>query len=336
MEETYDQYFEAVSTPDPIVAAEVLDEALTRGVPADSLITDVLARAQRTVGEKWMRGEWSIADEHAATAVTKQVLNVVAPPRGRTGTGLHVVVACAEGEWHSLPARMAGELLRADDLEVSVLGAGIPVDRLRQYLATDPDVLALSATMPTSLVGAARSIAAARAEGVPVVVGGGAWGDGQRRARALGAHLRLDDIRQLRDRIEEIRTWDPPPLPVVPAETSWLEEVPRDVVDAALDRRYDDARTPDAGDGPRAEEHKELRWIAQHTAAAVLCDDPTVVADVLRWLLAMKEARGLPGAAVLDGACCLADVIEAAAPRAAAILRREVASLDPALLEQPG
>lgn len=324
MEETYDQYFEAVSAPDPVEAAEVLDEALTRGVPADSLITDVLARAQRTVGEKWMRGEWSIADEHAATAVTKQVLNVVAPPRGRTGTGLHVVVACAEGEWHSLPARMAGELLRADDLEVSILGAGISVDRMRQYLATDPDVLALSATMPTSLMGAARSIAAARAEGVPVVVGGGAWGDGQRRARALGAHLRLDDIRELRDRIEEIRSWEPPPLPVVPPETSWLDEVPREVVAAALERRYDDARTPDADDGPRAEDHKELRWIAQHAAAAVLCDDPTVVADVLGWLLEMKEARGLAGTPVLDGALRLADVIEAEAPRAAAILRREV------------
>lgn len=329
MEETYRQYFDAVSAPDAVGAAEMLDEALTRGLSASSLITDVLARAQRTVGEKWMRGEWSVADEHAATAVTKQVLAAVAPTLARPRAGLRVVVACAEGEWHSLPARLAGELLRADDLEVSLLGAGISTERMSQYLdGTAPDVLALSATVTTSLIGAARSIASARAVGVPVVVGGAAWGEGQRRAQALGAHLRLDDIRDIRSRLEEIRTIEPSPLPVVPGETHWLAEIPRETVAAALNGRSVEERPPsDLSEERRAEEHKELRWVAQHTAAAVLCDDATIVSDVLHWLLAMKEARGLAATPVLDGALCLADSIETEAPRAADMLRREVMSL---------
>ncbi|WP_183099050.1 cobalamin B12-binding domain-containing protein [Nocardioides pelophilus] len=324
MEGTYDRYFAAVSAPDAVVAAEVLDEALTRGVPPSSLITDVLARAQRAVGEKWMSGDWTVADEHAATAVTKQVLTVVAPPRLEPGTRLRVVVACAEGEWHSLPARMAGELLRGDDLAVTILGANIQVDQLRQYLrSTVPDVLALSATMPTSLIGAANCIAAARAEGVPTVVGGGAWGRGQQRARALGAHLRLDDIRELRGRLETVRAMEPPPLPEIPAEAHWLHEVPREVVAAAFDRQRDDlGSAPD--DRDPAERHKELRWIAQHLAAAIACDDASVVADVLDWLIALHAARGLPAAPVLEGARHLADAIGARAPRGEALLRQEV------------
>lgn len=324
MEGTYDRYFAAVSAPDAVAAAEILDEALTQGVPPSSLITGVLARAQRVVGEKWMSGDWTIADEHAATAVTKQALTVVTPPRLEHGTGPRVVVACAEGEWHSLPARMAGELLRGDDAAVTILGANIQVDQLRQYLrSTVPDVLALSATMPTSLIGAAKSIAVARAEGVPTVVGGGAWGSCQQRARALGAHLRLDDIRELRVRLEAIRAMEPPPLPEIPTEAHWLHEVPGDVVAAAFDRQRDDlGLAPDERN--RAEGHKELRWIAQHVAAAIACDDASVVADVLDWLIALHAARGLPTAPVLDGARHLADAIGSQAPRGEALLRQEV------------
>lgn len=326
MEGTFDRYFEAVSRPDPAEAAAVLDEALTRGMPVSSLITEVLARAQSTAGEKWMRGEWTIADEHAVTAVTKQALTMLAPPRSRPAAGLHVVVACAPGEWHSLPARMAGALLQADDLEVSVLGAGMPLDQVRQYLRSSvPDVLALSATMPTSLVGAARTIAAARAEGVPVVVGGGAWGTGQHRARALGADLRLDDIREIRERIAEVRATEPPPLPEIPAEACWLEEVPRAVVADALDRHLAEHPVPTASrEEARAEGHRELRWIAQHVAASLATDDPSVSAGALDWLLSKRAARGLPPAPVLAAAGCLADAVAAQAPRGAALLRREV------------
>ncbi|GAA3535877.1 cobalamin B12-binding domain-containing protein [Nocardioides daeguensis] len=323
MADTYARYFQAVSTPDPAAAVEVVDEALTGGVPPAALITDVLARAQRVAGEKWMQGEWTIADEHAVTAVTKQALTVVAPPRPRTRGGPHVVVACAEGEWHSLPARMAGELLRDDDLDVAILGASIPVEQLREHLRSSlPDVLALSATMPTSLIGAARSIAAARHEDVPVVVGGNAWGSGQRRARALGAHLRLDDIREVRGRLDEIRAMQPPPLPDLPDEVSWLDDVPREVLNAAFERQCaQDAALGGMDDQQRSEHERDLRSIARHAAAAVACADPSVVSDLLDWLLSMRSARGLPTEAVLDGARHLADAIDSQAPLAAAILR---------------
>lgn len=327
MEETFDRYFEAVSTPDAVVAAQVLDEALTRGVPPEALITDVLARAQRVTGEKWMNGDWTVADEHSATSVTKQALTLIAPPRLRAGADVHVSVACPEGEWHSLPARMAGELLRAEDLDVSILGANIQVDQLREHLAsTVPDVLALSATVPGSLIAAADSIAAARAEGVPVVVGGGAWGSGQHRARSLGAHLRLDDIRELRGRLEEIQAMEPPPLPEIPAEARWLSTVPRDIVALAHDRQHlEGDGSPAPGGRRRTEGPKELRWIAQHTAAAIACGDPSVVTGVLDWLVALHRGRGLPPAPVLDGARHLADAIEGQAPRGSEVLRQEVA-----------
>ncbi|HWJ08794.1 MAG TPA: cobalamin-dependent protein [Nocardioides sp.] len=326
MRDVYDRYFAAVSVADAARAVEVVDDALFRGAPPADLITDVLVRAQSTVGEKWQRGEWTVADEHAATAVAKRALTVVSPPGPASDGARHVVVACAEGEWHSLPARMAGELLRGQGLQVTMLGASTPADQLRRQLrSSDPDVLALSATMTTSLIGAADGIAAARAEGVPVVVGGNAWGEGQRRARALGAHLRLVDIRDVRHRLDELRGTTAPPLPVLPDEARWLAVVPQDVVTAAVGARnradHPRAVTDRAA---RAEAERELACIGRHAAAAVACDDPSVLADHLDWLSTVREAHGRPATPTLASALRLAEAVEEQAPRGAAVLRAEV------------
>jgi methanogenic corrinoid protein MtbC1 len=54
------------------------------------------------------------------------------------------VVTCAEGEWHSLPARMVAEVLRLHGWQVTFLGASTPADHLRRLLTevgivvTDP------------------------------------------------------------------------------------------------------------------------------------------------------------------------------------------------------
>lgn len=57
------------------------------GATLEQIVDDLLAPAQREVGRRWEHGVWSVADEHAATAITDAVLSVLAvdaaggPPR---------------------------------------------------------------------------------------------------------------------------------------------------------------------------------------------------------------------------------------------------------------
>ncbi len=158
-------YFRTVAEVDAAQARQVVLEMLDEGTPVERITTEVLAPAQVRVGQLWEQGRWSVADEHAATAVTETALSALAAAagRGRRGQGRHVVVACAEGEWHTLPARMAATIAAAGDLRVTILGRSMPTDHRGGRLAAgDVDLLALSCTLPPNLIGAAECIRAAR------------------------------------------------------------------------------------------------------------------------------------------------------------------------------
>jgi MerR family transcriptional regulator, light-induced transcriptional regulator len=89
---------------------------LEAGATVPELVQGLLGPAQVEVGRRWETNRWSVADEHAATAITDAVLAALAWRLDVPEHQGHVVVACAEGDWHSLPARMLAEILR--------LGAG--------------------------------------------------------------------------------------------------------------------------------------------------------------------------------------------------------------------
>jgi methanogenic corrinoid protein MtbC1 len=327
---TYDGYLDALSSADAGAAVSVLGRALLQGEPPQRLIREVLAAGQRRVGELWAEGEWSVADEHAATSVAEQALGLIAPPQRHQPTARRVVLACAEGEWHAMPARLAAELARSPRLHIVMLGANVPATDLRRHLrATAPAALALSVTMPTNLIAASRSIQAARSEGVPVIVGGHAWGEGQHRARRLGADLHLADAEELWLVLDDTEDGDdiagpPPPLAQdpIPAEALLLDAPDPALLTSALERMsaasaWGRSLTPLQRD--RVVE--DLQWLVRYTAASIACADPTIVRDHLAWLLRRRAPTGVPAAAAVDSCRYLADEVEHLAPRGARALR---------------
>ena len=73
------------------------------------------------------------------------------PTRGR------VVVACMDGEWHALPARLVAEVLRFDGWDVTFLGASVPAAAPGLLPAPhDPRAVALACALPMRLPHALR------------------------------------------------------------------------------------------------------------------------------------------------------------------------------------
>lgn len=327
LEDSPTDYFRAVETFDSQAATDLVIEAMDEGTPMYRIIQDVLAPAQVRVGQLWESGTWSVADEHVATSITDGALSALTyagMPR-RAAHVSHLAVVCAEGEWHSLPARMAAAVAGANgEARVTMLGSSLPAEQLhRRLTAGDIDLLALSCTMPTNLIGAARCVAAAHDLDIPVIVGGRALGDSPLRAWAIGADAWAAGAEGLLG-----------PLPDLAGRRS---DISTDVLlldagdDAVISLAYDRIlgafpRLSQMTPYQQARTREDLRWMARSTAAALLTNDATIVEELLVWLCGVIHET-VPASVITSSAHLLAETIEPQTTSGAAMLRHAAAKV---------
>jgi methanogenic corrinoid protein MtbC1 len=299
-------------------AARQALELLEGGVTILELVQGLLRPAQAEVGGRWETNQWSVADEHAATAISDAVLGALAWRIDAAEDQGHVVVTCAEGEWHSLPARMAAELLRLHGWQVSFLGASTPADHLRRFVAEVGAVgVVISCSVPIFLGGAQRSVQAAQSADAPALVGGRAFGPDDLRARRLGADGWAPDAVAAAQLLAGWRQ-QPPEVAKRPASTSdreplELEAARPQLVEAALNELF--LRFPPLAGYSQAQlarTSEDLAYILQFLEAALLTDDPRIfLVEFLPWLTRVLTARGLPADVVTAGLEALGAVLDA-------------------------
>ncbi|MEU9028650.1 cobalamin-dependent protein [Streptomyces sp. NPDC048383] len=296
----------AVLTGDERAATAVVRAALDDGTDPESLLLDVIARVQSRVGEEWAANRITVAQEHAATAINERAIAVVAehgasrtePSRGR------VLVACVDGEWHGLPARLVTEVLRLRGWHVDYLGAHVPTPHLIAHIhRTGPDVVALSSSIPTRLPTAHATITACQAAGTPVLVGGAAFGPDGRYARLLGADAWAPDARAAADRLERHPLLRPQPdhqpiddLPHLADQeyTMVARSRPQLVrtVFTGLEDKYPAMRGYDEAQRERTAE--DLAHIVEFLGVALYTGDEALFSRFLLWTAGILEARGVP------------------------------------------
>ncbi|MFH8567180.1 B12-binding domain-containing protein [Streptomyces sp. NPDC017993] len=292
---------------DEAAAAGLAVRLVEDGVSAEDVLLDLVGPAQVTVGARWAAGEWTVAQEHAATHVSEQAIAAVsavtaAVPHGprADGTAGGVLVACSDGEWHVLPARILSEVLRLRGHDVRFLGGHVPEARLVSELhQTGPDLVALSCTLPMRLPLAHRLIQACRPVGVPVLAGGTGFGPDGIWARTLGADLYAADAPTADELLR--RQW-PPPLAGRPSiDPACAEAYAQFVrrrsellhrVVARLHERHPALRDPT--DHEYDTTTANLSNLLDSLAAAVFVDDTQLFTDFLSFATAFLTARSLP------------------------------------------
>ena len=109
-------------------APAALDLVVTR-LSFDAAARDVLLPYLRDLGERWERGEVSVAQEHFASIVLRGRLLALARGWDR-GAGPRALLACAPGERHDLGLIVFGLALRQHGWRITYLGPDTPVDTL--------------------------------------------------------------------------------------------------------------------------------------------------------------------------------------------------------------
>src|SRR5215208_5309257 len=135
---------DALESFDEARAQGVFDELLSTAT-VDALLSAVVMPYLHDLGDRWERGELSVAQEHFASNVLRGRLLGLARGWGR-GTGPRALLACPEGEWHDLGLIAFGLALRERGWRIDYLGSNTPIESIAETAtAIRPALLVLSA-----------------------------------------------------------------------------------------------------------------------------------------------------------------------------------------------
>jgi methanogenic corrinoid protein MtbC1 len=294
-------------------AFHLVRDLMEQGVPFDAVLFDVVAAAHGDFGTRWQEGDYRISDEHAATGAVETLVAMLAGSFDLPEDGERVVVAAAQGDHHSLPARFAAAFLLSLGYHVQYLGSNMESNDLAGHLLDEsPTALILSCAMSTLLPGARASIHAAHRAGIPVLAGGMGYGHDGVWAYAIGADGWVESPREIDD---VLTTWEPdvevaemvvsPP----PADLTAIYEHREQIIASAITH---------IADAPRRS-RSELSLLLDAVAAALLVGDPRLLAQFSEWQTALLSSHGLPTTAG-DLRAALGEALETVAPVAAQML----------------
>ncbi len=162
---------ESASATNADAVEALLDQTLAL-LPLTEALEEVIRPALVVTGERWERGELTVAQEHMLSAAVRgRIVRLLADRRPAVRG--HAVLACAPGERHELGLLMLAAMLCADGWGVAYLGAETPIrDALAFAGMSQARLLCLSVTMPQHIEALVDGLALRPRGGLHVVLGG--------------------------------------------------------------------------------------------------------------------------------------------------------------------
>ena len=163
-------------------AAHLAIDSLLSGFTFETVGRDVVLPLLREIGDRWHRGELTVAQEHFASSLLRGRLLGLA--RGwDQGIGPRAVLACPPDERHELGLIVFGIALRAQGWRITYLGADTPVTSIAAGAA---DVVVVASTSRKRFEAAADDLRAL-ARSSDLAIGGA--GASVELAEGIGARL---------------------------------------------------------------------------------------------------------------------------------------------------
>ena len=297
---------------------DIVGRLMDEGVPLESLLFDLLLPTARDIGSRWQSGDYLVAEEHAATATVETVVALLAGSLDQPEDGLHVVVASAEGDSHSLAGRAVVAYLLFHGFRTTFLGANMLASDLREFLDSEqPDAMIVSCAMTNHLIGARAVISESHSADVPVFAGGRAFGGTGAWATSLGADAWAAHPREIPG---VLRTW----VPDVRASESRARNPSDDLLKlierrtSVLARAQEDLKGR-LGETPGPRLRDELSLALGAVEASLLVGDNEVIIETLEWQRSTLQAQGYGESAPLTEA--LIAGLQPVSPEAAEALR---------------
>jgi MerR family transcriptional regulator, light-induced transcriptional regulator len=173
-------------------AAHTALDTLLANLSLETVLGEVVMPYLHELGERWERGEASVADEHFASNLLRGRLLGLARGWDR-GLGPRALLACAPGEQHDLALIVFGLALRERGWRITYLGPDTPIDSLQNAARMlEPAAVVIAVTTPQRLAGTEASLRKV-ARSVPLWIAG-AGASPQVTEKAGARHLDADPL----------------------------------------------------------------------------------------------------------------------------------------------
>jgi DNA-binding transcriptional MerR regulator len=195
-----DRIIAAIRALDVDALRNALEVALTAGNAAHAYDT-VIAPALRRIGELWQSGELSVANEHAASHIVRDLLSTLLRLATPPAPGPTVVLACYDEEQHELGLLGFALHVASWGYRPLFLGARVPPCALHKAIEIHrPVIVGIGMVIPPQ-GDDARAVLSAYAKAcgpIPWVVGGPGSVHVAEQVRRRGGVVASSDLREVR------------------------------------------------------------------------------------------------------------------------------------------
>lgn len=187
------QYMDALLAGQKQKASRLVLDAVEKGADIKDIYLHVFQRSQYEIGRLWCANKISVAQEHFSSAVTQLVMSqLYSYIFSSEKTGRSLIAACVNNELHEIGVRMVADFFEIEGWDTYYMGANTPDSSIIQAIEKyDPDILALSATLPihqSLLRGTIATVRASDSRGrVKIIVGGYALNSSKNLWKKVGA-----------------------------------------------------------------------------------------------------------------------------------------------------
>jgi MerR family transcriptional regulator, light-induced transcriptional regulator len=200
-----ERFLGAMAELDTDAAAGVLSAAVAAFEPF-AMVNEVVGPLLREIGDRWGAGTFTVAQEHAASAIVRLVLGGLLRDARRVAGGPTVVATTPEGELHEFGALLAGTVAASAGAHVIYLGPSTPAGDLASAVVSARADAVLLSVVALPAAEARRRVVQIRKKLPPEVelyVGGDA---APRGARAVPGVVVLATLHEARDAFRSPRS----------------------------------------------------------------------------------------------------------------------------------
>jgi len=182
-EALYLYYLNALLSGNKQQCMEIINNLIDQKVSLKEIYTDLFQRSMYRIGQMWEKEKCSISNEHIATKITENLIDLTTQ-RYSTGNknDKKVVVTCIDKEYHELGARIVSGFFEIHGWNSIFVGANIPCNEIIQLIGEiKPDIVGISSSFYININRLIKLIQSLKEEfpNQEIIVGGQALAEGR-------------------------------------------------------------------------------------------------------------------------------------------------------------